>query len=120
MINDKIRNEFLENGVVLLKQIIEPDWILELQKGLEYNFQNPSIYKCVYEKYNGDEVFYDDYCNWNRISEYRNFIFNSNISKIAALLMNSKKVNLFHEHVLVKEKGSKREHLGIRIRVLLC
>ena len=43
MINDKIRNEFLENGVVLLKQIIEPDWILELQKGLEYNFQNPSI-----------------------------------------------------------------------------
>ena len=39
MINEKISNEFLENGVVLLKQIIEPDWILELQKGLEYNFQ---------------------------------------------------------------------------------
>ena len=39
MINDKIRNEFLENGVVLLKQIIEPHWILELQKGLEYNFK---------------------------------------------------------------------------------
>ena len=65
MINDKIRNEFLENGVVLLKQIMELDWILELQKGLEYNFQNPSIYKCDYEKYNGDEVFYDDKLNIN-------------------------------------------------------
>ena len=32
MINDKLRNEFLENGVVLLKQIVESRWILELQK----------------------------------------------------------------------------------------
>ena len=108
MINDKLRNEFLENGVVLLKQIVEPRWILELQKGVEYNFKHPSKYKCVYEERNGEEVFYDDYCNWKRINEYRNFIFNSNISQIAASLMCSKKVNLFHEHVLVKEKGSKK------------
>ncbi len=102
MIDKKIINEFLENGVVLLKQIIDPSWITELQKGLEYNFKNPSKYKCVYEEHNGKEVFYDDYCNWKRISEYRTFIFNSNISKLAASLMKSRKVNLFHEHVLVK------------------
>ena len=108
MINDKLRNEFLENGVVLLKQIVEPRWILELQKGVEYNFKHPSKYKCVYEERNGEEVFYDDYCNWKRINEYRSFIYNSRISKIAASLMNSKKVNLFHEHVLVKEKGSRK------------
>ena len=95
MIDDKISNEFLENGVVLLKQIIEPSWILELQKGLEYNFKKPSKYKCIYEEHNGKEIFYDDYCNWNRITEYRNFIFNSNISKIAASLMNSKKLIYF-------------------------
>ena len=108
MIDKKISNEFQNNGVVLLKRIIDLKWIEELRKGVEHNFQNPSKYKCVYEEVNNKEVFYDDYCNWQSIKEYKNFIFNSNIAKIAGSLMKSKKVNLFHEHVLIKEKGSKK------------
>ena len=108
MIEKNISDEFQNNGVVLLKKIIDQKWIDELRKGVEHNFQNPSKYKCVYEEVNNQEIFYDDYCNWQRIKEYRNFIFNSNIAKIAGSLMKSKKVNLFHEHVLIKEKGSKK------------
>ena len=108
MIDKKISNEFQNNGVVLLKKIIDQKWIEELRKGIEYNFQNPSEYKCVYEEVDDKEIFYDDYCNWQRIKEYKNFIFNSNIAKIAGSLMQSNKVNLFHEHVLIKEKGSKK------------
>ena len=62
MIDKQISNEFQKNGVVLLKQIIEQKWIEELRNGIEYNFQNPSKYKCVYEKINDQEIFYDDYC----------------------------------------------------------
>ena len=116
MIDKKISNEFQNNGVVLLKKIIDQKWIEELRKGIEYNFQNPSKYKCVYEETDNQEIFYDDYCNWQRIKEYKNFIFNSDIAKIAGSLMQSNKVNLFHEHVLIKEKGSKKEHLGIKTR----
>mgnify|MGYP005707145695 CR=1 FL=1 len=108
MIDKKISNEFQNNGVVLLKKIIDQKWIEELRKGIEYNFLHPSKYKCVYEESDNQEIFYDDYCNWQRIKEYKNFIFNSNISKIAGSLMQSNKVNLFHEHVLIKEKGSKK------------
>ena len=50
MIDKKISNEFQNNGVVLLKKIIDQKWIEELRKGIEYNFQNPSKYKCVYEE----------------------------------------------------------------------
>ena len=42
MIDKKTSNEFLENGVVLLKQIIDLSWIIELQKGIKNNFKNPS------------------------------------------------------------------------------
>ena len=108
MIDEIIENEFQKNGVVLLKKVIDPYWISELQKGVEFNFKNPSKYKCVYEKNNQKEIFYDDYCNWNRIKEYNQFIFQSNISEVAKELMQSVKVNLFHEHVLVKEIGSKK------------
>jgi len=109
MLENKIINEYSTNGVVLLKNIIEPKWIKELQKGVELNFKNPSKYKCVYEKNKNVELFYDDYCNWQKIKEYKNFIFNSNIAIIAKDLMESKKVNLFHEHVLIKEAKSQKK-----------
>ena len=47
MIEKNISNEFQNNGVVLLKRIIDQKWIEELRKGVEHNFQNPSKYKCV-------------------------------------------------------------------------
>jgi len=109
MIEDKIIENYQNNGAALLKNIIDLKWIKKLQVGVEKNFENPSKYKCVYEKKDGKELFYDDYCNWNRINEYKNFIFNSNIAKIAKKLMKSKKVNLFHEHVLIKEKNSEKK-----------
>ena len=52
--NDNILSkDFLKNGVVLLKQIIDQKWIEELRKGIKYNFNNPSKYKCVYEENKG-------------------------------------------------------------------
>jgi ectoine hydroxylase-related dioxygenase (phytanoyl-CoA dioxygenase family) len=50
--------------------------------------------------------FFGDYCNWRRIPQYHDFLFNSPAAAIAASLMCSRKVNLFHEHVLVKEPGT--------------
>ena len=109
MLSNKNIKEFSNYGVVFLKNIIDKKWIKELQKGVELNFKNPSKYKCVYEKKNDKEIFYDDYCNWQNIKEYQNFIFNSGIARIAKELMQSKKVNLFHEHVLIKEAESQKK-----------
>ena len=108
MINKSIINRYNKQGVIVLRNIISKKWISILKQGLKKNFDKPSKYKCVYEKNNKKELFYDDYCNWKRITEYKNFIFNSNIAFIAKVLMQSNKVNLFHEHVLIKEVGSKK------------
>ena len=108
MINNSKIKEYNENGVIVLRSIISKRWINTLKRGLKKNFDKPSKYKCVYEKNNKKELFYDDYCNWNRILEYKKFIFDSNISMIAKTLLQSSKINLFHEHVLVKEIGSKK------------
>ena len=108
-IEQTIIDDYKKFGAVLIKNVISKNWIEKLSKGIEKNFKNPSKYKCVYEIDDDDnELFYDDYCNWNRIDEYKNFIFNSDIANIAKLLMQTNKVNLFHEHVLIKEKGSKK------------
>ena len=119
MISTKIIKDYKNNGVVVLRNVVPKKWITILKRGLKKNFQNPSKYKCVYEINNNKELFYDDYCNWNKINEYKSFIFQSDIGKIAQELMQSNKVNVFHEHVLVKEIGSKKEHHGIKINLII-
>lgn len=101
-------NLYQDQGVVLVKKIISSNWIKKLKAGIKKNFKNPSQYKCVYEKKNDKELFYDDYCNWQRIKEYKDFFYNSGIAEIALQLMQSKKVNIFHEHVLIKEVGASK------------
>ena len=100
-VKEETVNDYKNYGVTLLRNVISSDWLEKLAKGIKKNFQNPSQYKCVYEKENNKEIFYDDYCNWHKIEEYKDFIFNSDIAKIAGQLMQSKRVNLFHEHVLI-------------------
>ena len=106
IINKNIVSQYLDDGVVILRKAISKFWINQLSLGIKKNFKNPSKYKCVYEKKESKELFYDDYCNWQRIKEYKDFFYKSNAAKIASQLMRSKKVNIFHEHVLIKEPGS--------------
>src|SRR5690606_10353963 len=50
--------------------------------------------------------FFDDYCNWERIPEYRELIFNSPAAAVAAAVMQSDRAQFFHDHVLIKEPGT--------------
>ena len=105
-IHDSLISDYCNYGVTVLRNVISPYWIENLSIGIKKNFKNPSQYKCVYEKNASQELFFDDYCNWQKIKEYKNFFFDSNIAKIASQIIQSKKVNIFHEHVLIKEPGS--------------
>ncbi|NEU34810.1 phytanoyl-CoA dioxygenase, partial [bacterium LRH843] len=52
--------------------------------------------------------FFDDYCNWSRIPEFERAIREGPAARVAAALMGSARVQLFHDHVLVKEPGTAR------------
>tara|TARA_Y100000590_G_scaffold468853_1_gene653484 strand:- start:7277 stop:8071 length:795 start_codon:yes stop_codon:yes gene_type:complete len=109
ILSNKIVNQYQNNGVVIIRKAISEHWLKILSTGIKKNFDSPSKYKCVYESRNNHELFFDDYCNWQRIEEYKKFFFNSNIGSIASQLMKSSKVNIFHEHVLIKEPGCSKE-----------
>ena len=50
MLSKNLISEYHNNGVVVLRNIISPYWIEQLSIGIKKNFENPSQYKCVYEK----------------------------------------------------------------------
>lgn len=99
------KQDFRENGVTILRGVFS-DWVKTLQDGVETNMRDPDPSARIYKGKKGGGRFFVDYCNWARIPEYSDFIFNSPAAQIGAELMNSEKVQLFHEHVLVKEAAA--------------
>ena len=48
---------------------------------------------------------FNDYCNWQRIKPFRDFVFETEIGQAAALFLRSKYAVFYHDHVLNKEPG---------------
>ena len=97
--------EFHELGVTVIRGMFT-DWVDTLRAGIQINIDNPGPSGRSYTGKDGGGRFLSDYCNWQRIPEYRDFIFNSRAAEIGAELMDSRTVQLFHEHVLVKEAAA--------------
>jgi ectoine hydroxylase-related dioxygenase (phytanoyl-CoA dioxygenase family) len=93
---------FRDDGAVILRGVFV-DWVATLRAGVERNIAAPSADVRIYTGANGAGRYFGDYCNWDRIPEYRSFIFESPAASVAARLMGSRTVRLFHEHLLVKE-----------------
>ena len=55
-----------------------------------------------------DGVFVEDFCNWQRIPAMESFIRSSPAAAIAGELTGSSTIRLYHDHVLVKEPGTRQ------------
>ena len=96
---------FQRDGVLLLRGYFA-DWMDTLRDGVDANMREPGRFGREYLDADQGGRFFGDYCNWNRIDEYRRFLFDSPVAEIAAELMRSRTARIFHEHVLVKEPGT--------------
>ena len=100
LLPDATIEEFRTKGAAVLRGVFA-DWMETLREGVDYNMEHPAPTARDYRTDEGGR-FLSDYCNWNRIEPYRDFIFNSPAARIGAELMGSGSVRLFHEHVIVK------------------
>lgn len=98
---------FQRNGVVLIKGLFR-DHVDILRQGIERNMQDPGPYAAENLKDGEGGRFFDDYCNWSRIPEFEEVIRTSPAAEVAADLMHSQRVQLFHDHILVKEPGTSK------------
>ena len=98
---------FQRDGVVLVKGLFK-DQVEQLQAGVARNMAEPGPYAAENLKEGEEGRFFDDYCNWTRIPEFQEAIKASPAAEVAADLMGSKSVQMFHDHVLVKEPGTSK------------
>lgn len=104
-VNEADVAQFQEDGAIVLRGAFT-EWIERLRKGVDANLADPSAYERTVKPADGSAQFFQDYCNWQRIPEFRAFVMDSPAAAIAAQLMRSRTARFFHEHVLVKHPGT--------------
>ena len=106
-VSPQMIENYQRDGVVLIKGLFK-DQVDLLRQGVDKNMERPGPYAAENLKKGEQGRFFDDYCNWNRISEFETAIRASDVAEVAADLMQSTSVQLFHDHVLVKEPGTSK------------
>ncbi len=94
------------DGVVLLPRMFDGEWIDLLKQGLVANCNDPTGRSRVWDRdASGRTMFYDSQA-WQRIEEYRQFIFGSPAAHIAGQVMGSARINFYFDAVFVRSPGS--------------
>lgn len=98
---------FEADGAVLVAGLFR-EWVDTIRAGIERNMAEPGPYAAENLKEGESVRFFDDYCNWTRIPEFEAVMRNSAAGQVAARLIRSRRVQVFHDHVLVKEPGTSK------------
>ncbi len=95
--------DYARDGAVVVRKLFSPTEMQGLERGIDQNIAKPSPLAIVASQPSDPGFFIEDFCNWQRIAEYRDFIFETGAAHVAGQLMQSKTTRLYHDHLLVKE-----------------
>lgn len=101
--------EWRESGAVVVRNAFDEMEVELVRAGIEQNLASPSERQKVASDPTDPGLFVEDFCNWQRIPEYEQFLRHSRAADIAGALMESATVRLFHDHMLVKEPGTRQQ-----------
>ena len=84
------------------------------EAAIEANLAEPSPRALVASRPGRSGRFFEDFCNWQRLPELEQRRWESPAAAIAGELMGAEQVRFYHDHVLVKEPGTRSGRRGTR------
>ncbi len=103
----RFEGDFLEDGAVCVRNAFSAEEVHRATEAIEANLADLSP-RAKRASAGDDAPFVEDFCNWNRIPSMERFIRESPAAAIAAELTGSTQIRLYHDHVLVKEPGTRQ------------
>ena len=102
-----IEGDFWRDGAVCVRGAFDADQIALAERAIDANLASLSPGA---KRASGDDdgAFIEDFCNWQRIPEIQQFIRTSGAASIAAQLLGTTTLRLYHDHMLVKEPGTRQ------------
>ncbi|MEK7425923.1 MAG: phytanoyl-CoA dioxygenase family protein [Actinomycetota bacterium] len=102
-----VEGDFWRDGAVCVRGAFSSDEIALAERAIEANLASLSPL-AKRASSDDDGAFVEDFCNWRRINELEAFIRTSAAAAIAGELLGCESVRLYHDHVLVKEPGTRQ------------
>ena len=107
LLTTKEVNDFKLNGAIVLRKKFDTHWIEKLKTGIAKDIKFPSPRFKSHTTQKNIPAYLEDYWTWDRVPEFKDFVFNSPVSQIASELMSAKKVNLLMDNWFLREEGAK-------------
>lgn len=98
----RVEGDYERDGAVCVRQAFSNDEIRLARAAIDANMASLSPLAQRASR-DTDGAFIEDFCSWQRIPELEQFIRSTAAAPIAAELMASNTVRLYHDHVLVRE-----------------
>ena len=100
--------DYQRDGAVVLRGVLSPDQVALLAQGIEHNLANLSPLALVASQADDPGRFVEDFCTWQSNAAYEKIMRTSALPTVAKALMQSESVRIYHDHLLVKEPGTRQ------------
>lgn len=100
--------DYQRDGAVCLRGVLTADEVALLRAGIDANLAAPSPRAIVASRPDDPGRFVEDFCNWADNPAYRQICLHSRLPALAAALTGSRRVRLYHDHMLTKEPGTRQ------------
>jgi ectoine hydroxylase-related dioxygenase (phytanoyl-CoA dioxygenase family) len=108
LIPDALAGDFARDGVVIVREVLDPGELASAAWAIDVVLANPSPVAQVASTPDDPGSFTEDFCRWREIPEIGRLARHSRVPQIAAALMSTPQVRFYHDHVLVKEGGTRQ------------
>lgn len=103
-----LREAFARDGAVVVRGALSAEQVALAADGIEAVLAAPSPLAITASRPDDPGAFVEDFRNWERVAAIRTLALDAGLGALAADLMGSATARLFHDHVLVKEPGTRQ------------
>ena len=103
LISDADIRAYNEDGVVVLRNVIDAEWRARLSAAIERDIENPGPYFHGYESDSGRGRFHGNLRLWQSDDDCRDYCFSSPLPQMAKQFFGAAKINLLYDQLFVKE-----------------
>jgi ectoine hydroxylase-related dioxygenase (phytanoyl-CoA dioxygenase family) len=103
-----LADAFARDGLVCVRQALDPDELVNAVRAIESVLERPGPIAQVASSPDDPGSFTEDFCRWGEIPQMERLARHSRVPQIAAALMRTPQVRFYHDHVLVKEGGTRQ------------
>src|SRR5215467_3613232 len=105
---DTLAAAYARDGVVCVRSVLDAGQVTAAARGIDAVLATPGPHVQVASGGDDPGAFTEDFCRWREIPEIERLARHSRVPAIAAALMATPQVRFYHDHVLVKEGGTRQ------------